>query len=69
MKAENLDITSTVVAYPVLKELIESHMVYAIDFGDSVSVCSSWLVDLTPEQEAARKDLEINLTNRSKEHD
>lgn len=63
-QAEVIQFTEeTIRKYPVLKELINTGMITGIDFGPYVKISSSWLVDLTLEQELARIDLETELTN------
>lgn len=49
--------------YSLLANLIESYLVYAIEYPTKTEVCYSWLVDLTPEQEVQRKELQEELNN------
>jgi len=65
MKCEVLTISAEVASkYPALKPLFDNDYVSAIDFGYTVDVSYSWLVDLTPEQKVEFDALTIELNKK-----
>lgn len=52
MKCEVVTISTEVASkYPTIKPLIDDNLISAIDFGYTVEVRYSWLVDLNAEQQ------------------
>jgi hypothetical protein len=65
MKCEVVTISTEVASkYPTIKPLIEDNLISAIDFGYTVDVSYSWLVDLTPEQKVEFDALTIELNKK-----
>ena len=65
MKCEVLNISTEVAnKYPTIKPLIDEDLITAIDFGYTVELSSSWLVDLTTDQQTEFDALSNELNKK-----